>query len=192
MPTDADNATRFLLAHLSGKEGAADMLVPLVYDALHNLAQKYMHRERRDHTLSATALVHEAYMRLIEKNRVDWKGRTHFCAIAAKTMRQVLVNYGQAHRRKKRGGGVKPITLHDVVDMKIDHPLDVLVFDELLSRLEKLHPRQARVVELRFFGSLTEKEVAQVLDVSTRTVKNDWRTARAWLLTELDLEAEAG
>jgi RNA polymerase sigma factor (TIGR02999 family) len=184
--TDPSDATQILIEHVSGDLQAADRLLPLIHTELKHLAVRYLRGERAAHTLQPTALVNEAYLRLIRHERMNWQGKTHFFAMAAKTMRRVLVDHAQSHAARKRGGDRQRVTLTDRIDGTDDNPFDVLALHDALNRLTSLHDRQGQVVELRFFGGLTEKEVAQVLEVSTRTVQNDWRTARAWLLIEME------
>jgi RNA polymerase sigma factor (TIGR02999 family) len=157
----------------------------LVYDDLRALAAKFMGRERLGHTLDPTALVHEAYLRLIDQTRMEWQGRTHFLALAATTLRRVLVNHALAQRAEKRGGDQRPVTLTEDLLPGSDRSLDLLALEEILQQLSASNPRRGRVVEMRFFGGLSVKETAEILGVSERTVKDDWRFARAWLLEEL-------
>ena len=179
------HVTHALLAHSRGDPTAVAELLPLVYDKLRNLAARYMRSERVDHTLQPTALVHEAYIRLVDHARIDWQGKTHFFAVAAVQMRRVLAEHARARRARKRGGGAKKVTLEDAVAITEGGAVDLLALDEALERLAHESPRQSRVVELRFLGGLTIEETAHVLDISIGTVKGDWRVARAWLLREL-------
>jgi RNA polymerase sigma factor (TIGR02999 family) len=176
----------------AGDHLAAEELMPLVYDELRRLAQSLMLQERPDHTLQATALVNEAYLRLLGQSQVDWKGKAHFRAIAAKMIRRVLVDYARAHQRDKRGGQAARLTLQEssVLDSPNAEPLDVLSLHEAVERLEQLNERQARVVELRFFAGLSVEETAEILHVSARTIKDDWRFAKAWLRMQLQQEAD--
>jgi RNA polymerase sigma factor (TIGR02999 family) len=174
----------------AGNAGAAtpDELLPLVYDELRLLARRYLSRERPGHTLQPTALVHEAYLRLVDQTRVNWQGRTHFFAVGARVMRNLLIDHARARGRAKRGGEWHRVTLADGVapfeDGDLDHE-QLLALNGALDRLAALDERQARVVELRFFGGLTVAEVAHLLGVSRRTVEGDWTHARAWLKREL-------
>jgi RNA polymerase sigma-70 factor (ECF subfamily) len=179
------DATASLEAHAAGDRGAAERLLPLVYDELRALAGRYIHRERAGHSLQPSDLVHEAYLRLVDGSRVSWQGKTHFFAVSARQMRRVLVDHARARNAQRRGGGARRLALRDSITPSDRAPLEVLALDEVLSRLEAVHSRQARIVELRFFGGLTIQETAFVLRVSVETVKNDWRMARAWLLREL-------
>jgi RNA polymerase sigma factor (TIGR02999 family) len=179
------NPTEALLAHSRGEGDPASGLFASIYDELRALAGHYMRQERRDHTLQPTALVHEAYLRLIDTARIDWQGKSHFFAVAATQMRRILADHARARRAAKRGGAARKLTLDDSLAMTRDGFLDALALDEALDRLTRESPRQSRVVELRFFGGLSVPETAHVLRVSEGTVKGDWRVARAWLYREL-------
>lgn len=179
-------ATAILDAINRGEAGAANRLLPLVYDELRALASHWMRRERSDHTLQPTALVHEAYIRLVDQTKADWKGRAHFMAVAAQTIRHVLVDHARRVNAEKRGGDRHRTSLHD--DLKSAegrNDVDLLALEEALEKLGQLHPRQAKVVELRFFGGLSIEETAHVLGVVRSTVADDWMIARAWLSREL-------
>lgn len=179
--------TQLLLEFKSGKSEALDELLPAVYDELRRLAHSYLNSERGDHTLQPTALVHEAYLRLTRQKPIEWQNRAHFFGIAARLMRQILVDYARARGREKRGGAYATrVTLDKAFGFAAASSFDVLILDEALYRLEKLDAEQARIVELRFFGGLTIEETAQALDVSPATVKREWRTAKFWLLRELN------
>jgi RNA polymerase sigma factor (TIGR02999 family) len=178
------DATDLLLAWSEGDESAFDKLVPLVYQELHALARHYMKAERPDHTLQATALVNEAYVRLIEVNRIRWQNRSHFLAIAAQTMRRILVEFARHRHRQKRGGNAVHLTIDDV-DMAQEQSVDLVALNDALSTLASFDARMGQVVELRFFGGLTVQETADVLKVSPETVMRDWKTAKVWLLREL-------
>ncbi len=177
--------TRILADLESGDRSAAAKLLPLVYDQLHAVADSFFRRQPRNHTLQPTALVHEAYLRLVDQSDEKWKSRAHFFAVAAKAMRQILINHAERRGAAKRGGDRHKLTLNEELTPAPRHDIDLLVLDEALSRLSNLSERMGRVVELRFFGGLTVAEVAHVLDVSKRTVEGDWETARAWLSREL-------
>lgn len=167
---------------------SASELMPLVYDELRRLARGFMGRERREHTLQPTALVHEAYLKLADQSRVDWRGRTHFLAVGARAMRRILIDHARQHASAKRGGGQQRITLSESILHPEDPDLDLVELVSLgdaLDKLKALDERQARVVELRCFGGLTTAEAAEVLGVSNRTVEGDWMHARAWLGREL-------
>lgn len=166
--------------------GGVDGLVPLVYEELRAMADRQMHGESIGHTLSPTALVHEAYMRMVDQTRVQWQNRTHFFAVASQAMRRVLLDHARRHSADRRGGGMRALAL-DEVDIPVQERAEVLVaLDDALRRLAVLDDRMARVVELRFFGGLTEGEAAEVLGVTERTVRRDWVKARGWLLRELE------
>ena len=185
MSSDAHGFTELLQAHAQGDETALDRLFPKVYDELRQMARGRMRHERPDHTLGATELVHEAFFRLVRLDRIDWRSRAHFLAIASQAMRNVLLDHAEHRGAQKRGGGDRPVTL-ERVDVPDDAPVeDVLALCEALQRLEALEPRQARVVECRFFGGLNLDETAEALGVSAATVSRDWTIARAWLHAEL-------
>ena len=174
------DVTRLLREVQDGREGASDELASLVYAELHDLASRFMRNERGSHTLQPTALVNEAYMRLSTQRGVAWQNRSHFFGIASQSMRRILVDHARRRRASKRDGGV-PVTLDESVPDRPDRSLDVLALDDALRRLAELDPRQARVVELRFFGGLEIEQVAEVLEISPATVKRDWTFARAFL-----------
>ncbi len=177
----------------SGHRSAAEQLLPLVYEELRGLADRFLRRERRDHTLQPPALVHEAYLRLVHQDRVQWQGRAHFYAVAAQAMRRILINHARAHDADKRGGERDRVTLCDGNLPPSDHdsirgfsePVDLLALNDAMQRLERMDERQCRVVELRFFGGLTVEEAAEALGISQRLVKLDWKMARAWLYQQL-------
>lgn len=175
------------------REASAEELLPLVYEELRRLARARLAGEDRGHTLQPTALVHEAYLKLVDQSRVDWRGRTHFFAVAAMTMRRLLIDHARARGRAKRGGEWRRITLaHPLVAGRADLDLErVLSLDAALEKLAALDSRQARIVEMRFFAGLTVAEVAEVLGVSKRTVEGDWMHARSWLRREMSGGGEA-
>ena len=185
MSSDGHDLTELLQAHARGDEAALDQLFPKVYDTLRQMARGRMRHEHPDHTLGATELVHEAFFRLVRLDRIDWRSRAHFLAIASQAMRNVLLDYAEHRGAQKRGAGARPVTL-DRLEVPNDMPdEDVLALCEALQRLEQLEPRQARVVECRFFGGLNLDETAEALGISAATVSRDWTIARAWLHAEL-------
>ena len=159
--------------------------MPLVYEELHRLARRYMRQERPDHTLQATSLVNEAYLRLIDVNRIEWRNRAHFLALAAQMMRRILVESARNRRRQKRGGGAVHVGLDDVQELPAAAAQDLVALSDALNGLATVDSRMSQVVELRFFGGLTVEETADVLSVSPETVMRDWKTAKAWLLREI-------
>ena len=181
--------TDLLQAWASGDEGALEELLPLVYDDLRRQAKRYMRAQPAGHTLQTTALVHEAYLRLVGQSAVAWNGRAHFFGVAAKAMRSILVDHARARHAAKRGGSAHAITLDDAGGIAGPEPsVDVLALDEALGRLAEQDARKSRLVELRYFGGLGIEEAAAVLGVSPATAKRDWTTARAWLRRELSVE----
>lgn len=177
--------TALLKAHSSGDPDALDELFSLVYHALRRMARRRMRRERKGHTLSTTALIHEAYLELVDLDRIDWQNRKHFFAIASRVMRNVLVDYAVKRKAQKRGGDRERVPLQEGDAITGADWTDVLAVHQALKRLEEVDGRQVRVVECRFFGGLTIEETSDVLDISPATVGRDWRVARAWLNREL-------
>jgi RNA polymerase sigma factor (TIGR02999 family) len=186
--TRRTSPNELLLAWGRGETGALDRLVPLVHDELRRLAHRYMRYERPGHTLQTTALVNEAYLRLIEVKQVRWQDRAHFFAMAARVMRRVLVDAARARGNQKRGGGRPKVSLDQALVVGYEPGQDLVALDEALQALEAAHPRKGRVVELRFFGGLSVEETAEALQMSPDTVKRDWRFAKLWLLRELGTE----
>jgi RNA polymerase sigma-70 factor (ECF subfamily) len=184
------NVTQLLKAWSHGEQEALDRLIPLVYHELHRLAHRYMGRERSAHTLQPTALVHEAYERLIDLKDMSWQNRAHFFAVSAQLMRRILVDYARSRRYSKRGGEWRQIPLTEAVAVFHDRRTDIVSLDDALQALAAFDPRKSRVVELRFFGGLTSKETAEVLNVSQETVLRDWRLAKVWLLRQLNREGQ--
>jgi RNA polymerase sigma-70 factor (ECF subfamily) len=180
------NVTGLLENAQIGDKSALDELLPLVYDELKRVAGRQLSLERPDHTLQATALVNEAYLVLVGQHSVDWRNRAHFFSIASEAMRRILVNYAVRRRTEKRGANVTCVALEDVASFPEQKDLDLVELDAALNRLAEVDREQARIVEMRFFGGLTLEEIAEVLNVSESTVKREWRSARAWLLTQLD------
>lgn len=185
MESTSADVTTLLTELTKGNPDAASKLTPMVYEELRRLASRYMRHERSDHTLQATALVHEAYMKLVEQRSVDWQCRAHFFGIAAQLMRRILVDHARGHLREKRGGGQQVVPLNEAIVFSPEQSYELVKLHEALARLTKLDPRQARIVELRFFGGLTVEETAEVLGISPKTVKRDWSVAKAWLHGDL-------
>jgi len=168
-----------------GRQDALEQLLPAIYGELKRLAGSYLRRERPDHTLQATALVHEAFLKLVDQRDVRWQNRAHFFGIAAQIMRRILVDHARAHTASKRGSGERPLSLDDALVIAPAPDVDVLALDDALTRLAVVDPQQSRVVELRFFGGLTIDETAEVLGISPATVGREWTLAKAWLYAEL-------
>ena len=181
---EAQEVTRLLQSLNAGNREAVDALVPLVYAELRKLAAHYLKSERVEHTLQPTALVHEAFLRLVEQETA-WQNRTHFFAMAANLMRRILVDYARGHVAEKRGGAAEKISLEDAFVFVKEKPSEMIALDEALEELAKIDPRRSRVVELKFFGGLNHEEIAQVLGVHVNTVLRDWNLARAWLKTQI-------
>ena len=177
--------TRLLLAWRAGDEAALDALLPVVYRELHRMARRYMAGERSDHTLQASALVNEAYLKLVDVQRMHWQNRAQFFGVCAQLMRRILVDFGRKRHNLKRGGGARSVTLDEDLVVTAAHATDLLALDDALNALATVDPRRVRVVELRFFAGLSVEETAEVLNVSPDTVTRDWRLARVWLHREL-------
>jgi len=180
-----DDITGLLVAWGHGDEAALQQLIPLVHRELHEIARRCLKGERPGHTLQPTALVNEAYLRLIDVRRVSWKNRTHFLAMSARLMRRVLVDFARSRHYQKRGGGAMKVSLDEAHAVATERGQDLVALDEALTALSAVDERKARVIEMRFFGGLTVEETADVLHVSRETVLRDWRLARAWLMQEL-------
>jgi RNA polymerase sigma factor (TIGR02999 family) len=185
MDSATPDVTQLLVAWNEGNQDALERLLPAVYDELRKLARSYLRRERPDHTLQATALVHEAYLRLIDQNQVTWQNRAHFFGIAAQMMRRILVNHAEARRADKRGGGAQKLSLDEAIDLAEERAVDLIALDDAMKALAEFDPQQARIVELRYFGGLSIEETAEVVGVSPATVKREWSTAKMWLHREL-------
>jgi RNA polymerase sigma-70 factor, ECF subfamily len=179
------DVTALLAEVAKGNQAAQEKLVPLVYEQLKELARRYMRRERTDHTLQTTALVHEAYLKLVHQQSPNWQGRAQFFGIAAQLMRRILIDHARHHLREKRGGAQIVLPLNEALAFSPEHSENLLKLDEALDRLAKLDPRQSRIVELRFFGGLSVEETSRFLGVSAITVKRDWAVAKVWLYGEL-------
>lgn len=185
---ESHEVTELLIAWSQGDTEAFDRLVPLVYNELHRLAQSYMRKERDNQTLQTTAIIHEAYLRLIDANQVKWQNRAHFFGVAARLMRQMLVAFARERGYQKRGGGVSWVSLDEAMVIDEGRGEDLVALDEALGALAEIDARKAQVIEMRFFGGLTEEEIAFALDVSPETVRRDWRLARSWLRRKLSVE----
>ena len=181
----AHEITQLLQAWSAGDEGALDKLMPQVYDELHRLAQRYMAHERPGHALQTTALVNEAYLRLVDVKQVNWQNRAHFFGVSAQLMRRILVDFARSHHALKRGGEGQDLSLEEAQVVSPERGADLVALDDALNALGAIDPRRSRVVELRFFGGLSVEETAEVLKVSPETVMHDWKLAKVWLLREL-------
>ncbi len=185
MPQAPQSVTQLLIGWSKGDKEALDKLVPLVYDELRRQAARYLRHERVGHTLQTTALIHEAYLRLVDQKNVHWQNRAHFFGIAAQMMRRILVDHARTKKRAKRGGSDVRVSLSDATLKTPGQNLDIVALDEALERLAEIDEQQSRIVELRFFSGLTVEETAEVLSISTATVKRDWSMAKAWLHREI-------
>ena len=179
------DVTALLLEWNNGNPGALDDLMPVVYDELRRLARRYMRREGPGHTLQTTALVNEAYIRLVDQKRVTWQNRAHFFGIAAQLIRRLLVDHARARHRLKRGGAALKVEWSEQISSPVSRQMDLVALDDALNRLANLEPQKSRIVELRFFGGLSIEETAEALNISQATVKRDWSFARAWLHREM-------
>lgn len=184
-PSPPHDVTQILKNWTQGDDDASDRLMPLVYEELRRLARDYLRREREDHTLQATALVHEAYLRMVDDTSVTWQNRAHFYGIAARLMRRILVDHARAHNAVKRGGLDQKLSLDEARDLPAPGATDLVALDGALENLAKIYPRKSEVVELKFFGGLEANEIAEVLQVSEKTVLRDWNFAKLWLCREL-------
>lgn len=182
------DVTGLLVDWSNGDAQALEKLAPLVYDELHRLASRYMRHERSDHTLQATALVHEAFVRMVDQQRVHWRGTLHFTALAAQMMRRILVDHARGHKTEKRGGEARRVSLDETPELAADRATDVVELDEALEELAAFDPDLSKVVELRFFGGLGNDEIAEYLEISVPTVVRRWRMAKAWLYDRLSAE----
>jgi RNA polymerase sigma factor (TIGR02999 family) len=180
-----DDVTQLLENWSNGDREALERLMPLVYDELHRLAQRYLRRERSDHTLQSTALVHEAYLKMVDQKNVRWQNRAHFFGVAAQSIRHILVDHARSHLAAKRGAGAAKLSLDEAIGVPEKKEVDLLALDQALEGLAALDPQQGRIVELRFFGGLSIEETSEVLHISTATVKRDWVMAKAWLYQNL-------
>src|SRR3989442_4173317 len=185
MTSTPQDVTQLLLAWGDGDQAALENLMPLVFEELRRLAHRYMRRERPDHTLQTSALVNEAYLRLVEQKGVQWQNRAQFFGIAAQLMRRILVDYARMRRYAKRGGAVRPVQLDEAMIVSEERAADVVALDDALKSLAEIDPRKSQIVELRFFGGLSIEEAAEVLKVSPGTVMREWTLAKAWLRREM-------
>jgi RNA polymerase sigma factor (TIGR02999 family) len=185
MTASLKDVTQLLVHWGKGDKQALDRLMPLVYDELHRMASRYLRRERQEHTLQATALINEAYLRIVDQNRVNWQNRAHFFGVAAQMMRRILVDHARSHLYAKRGGGAQKLTLDEAIATPQERDLDLVALDDALTTLAEIDPQQSRIIELRFFGGLTIEDTAEVLSISPATVKRDWNMAKAWLYGEI-------
>ena len=181
MKTSSHEVTQLLMDWGNGNQTAAEKLMPLVYEELHRLAHQYMNKEHPGHTLQTSALVNEAYLRLIDQKQVHWQNRAHFFGIAAQLMRRILVDYARSRRYQKRGGDARQVDLDEAMIVSQERAADVIALDDALKSLAEFDARKSQIVELRFFGGLSIEETAQVLEVSPGTVMRDWTLAKAWL-----------
>ena len=189
MSSDSDNVTRLLLDWGDGNQQALEELLPLIYNELRHLAHNFLYRERPGHTLQTTALVHEAYLKLIDQRDARWQNRAHFFALAAQAMRRILIDSARRHAALKRGGAGEKVSLDEAANISLEQSDNLLALDEALTALAEIDPQQCRVIELRYFGGLTIEETAAVMDLSTATVKREWAMARAWLHQALTANA---
>ena len=185
MTATPQTLTQLLSAWSEGDKAALEQLMPMVYQELRRLASRHLAYERLGHTLQTTALVHEAFLRLIDQKRVRWQNKAHFLGIAAQMMRRILVDYARSRRYAKRGGGASVVLIEEAATVSVERATDLVAVDDALTRLSEIDPRKGRVVELRFFGGLSVEETAEVLQVAPNTVLREWRTAKAWLHREL-------
>jgi RNA polymerase sigma factor (TIGR02999 family) len=186
--TGSHDVTRLLISWSDGDNNALEQLMPLIYRSLKKIAHHHLNRERGPHTLQTTALVHEAYLKLVDQNSVHWKNRSHFFAISSQAMRRILIDHARKQIAEKRGGKGEKISLEEIDVASIDPDQNLLDLDEALNELEKIDSQQSRIVELRYFGGLTVEEAAEVLQISPRTVAREWAMARAWLYRNLTVE----
>ncbi len=183
--TESHEVTRLLVSWSKGDADSLERLIPLIYQSLQKIAHQHLRREYAPMTLQTTALVHEAYLKLIDQNSVNWQNRSHFFAIASQAMRRILVDHARHQHAEKRGGEGEKVSLDEIEVAQMTPDKNLLALDEALTRLEKFDPQQSRIIELRYFGGLSVEETAEVLKISTRTVKRDWAMARGWLYRDL-------
>jgi RNA polymerase sigma factor (TIGR02999 family) len=190
MDTPVDSVSQLLQRWNDGDKAALDQLMPLVYSELRRMARRYMWQQPSNHTLQTTALIHEAYLRLVRQEEKQWESRAHFFGVAAQAMRHILVDYARARRADKRGGDVRVVSLEEAAIVSQERAAELVALDDALAELARLSPRQSRVVELRYFGGLSVTETAEVLKVSSDTVTRDWNYAKAWLHREINCSLE--
>jgi RNA polymerase sigma-70 factor (ECF subfamily) len=188
MTSSPQSVTQLLIEWRDGDETALDRLIPLVYNEMRRLARYYMRRERREHTLQTSALINEAYIRLVDHKGMRWQNRAHFYAVAAQAMRRILVDHARSRNYTKRGGGVRMVELDEAATVAQEQAAEMIALDEALNDLTAIDPRQGKIVELRYFGGMSVEETAEALGVSSVTVMRDWRAAKAWLLRSLSAE----
>jgi RNA polymerase sigma-70 factor, ECF subfamily len=188
LTANPEEITQLLIKLSSGNRDVVDQLLPLIYGELKRLAGSYLRRERSGHTLQPTALVHEAYMKLVDINQVNWQNRAHFLGVAANQMRRILIDYARQHNAEKRGNEFQIVALDENIDKAAEQSLELIALDDALNELAKMDPEKAKIVELRYFGGLTTEETAEVLGVSPITVKRHWRITKAWLYGQLAKE----
>ena len=186
MSPSPETVTQLLIAWRNGDETALDELMPLVYEELRRMARNYLRRERSDHTLQTTALVNEAYLRLIDHKRIEWQNRAHFFALAARAMRRILVDYARSRKYQKRGGGARKVSISEAAVLAQERAAEMVALDDALNALAALDPRKSQVVEMRYFGGMSVEETAEALGISAVTVTRDWNTAKGWLLREIN------
>jgi RNA polymerase sigma factor (TIGR02999 family) len=189
MTPTSQSVSQLLRAWGDGDPSAFDALMPLVYDELRRMARRYMDRQQAGHTLQTTALIHEAYLKLVDQQGAEWRNRAHFFGVAAKAMRSILVDYARTRHAVKRGGEFRKVSLEEAACVSAEPAAELVALDDALERLAAFDPRKCQVVEMRYFGGLTVEETAEVLNVSPETVARDWRLARTWLLRELSQTA---
>jgi len=184
-PISPHEITQLLIEWSGGNQAALDKLYPLVYDELRQMAHRFMRRERKGHTLQTTALIHEAYLRLVDRKDAHWTNRSHFFGMSAQIMRRILVDHARRYAYVKRGGGAQKVSLDEAALVTKDRARELLLLNEALEGLEKLDPRRSKVVELRYFGGLSNAEIAELLKISSNTVTRDWNMARAWIYQQM-------
>jgi RNA polymerase sigma factor (TIGR02999 family) len=186
MGTALEGVTQLLINWRNGDKAAFDQLMPIVYEELRRMARRFMGRERRDHTLQTSALINEAYLRLVDQESANWQNRAHFFAVAAQVMRNILIDHARSHHYEKRGGGTKKVSLDDAIILTDERAAELVALDDALTSLAAVDPRKSRIIELRFFGGLNIEETAEVIGLSPTTVQREWRAARAWLYRFID------